>query len=76
MPKPRKMLSDWKAPYIQSLMKLIETQSKATLTNWAVDYTEQVIEQCAAEECGRMEAALHTVAVENEPNPALINWKC
>ncbi len=31
------MLSDWRAPYIQSLMKLIETQSKATLANWAID---------------------------------------
>lgn len=26
MPKARKMLSDWKAQNIQSLMKLIETQ--------------------------------------------------
>ena len=43
MPKARKMLSDWKAPYIQSLMKLIETQSKATLTGWAVDYSEGVV---------------------------------
>jgi hypothetical protein len=175
MPKARKMLSDWKVPYIQSLMKLIETQSKATLAIWAVDYSERVIlplwckhypndmrpqsalnaarewlsgaiklpqakaailechaaareadenpaaqaaaramgqcastihsarhciglafygaiavaydrlgtdvpwgqiEQCAAEECGRMEAALHAVAVENEPNPANIDWKC
>jgi len=33
------------------------------------------IEQCAAEECGRMEAALRAIAVENEPNPAKINWK-
>lgn len=175
MPKARKMLSDWKAPYIQSLMKLIETQSKATLAHWAVDYCEQVIlplwckynpndlrpqnalnaarewlskeiklpqakvvilechaaareadgnpvaqaaaraigqcastihcarhciglafygaisvaydqlgadapwgqiEQCAAEECGRMLGALRAVAVENEPNPAKIDWKC
>lgn len=175
MPKARKMLSDWKAPYIQSLMRIIETQSKATLAIWAVDYSERVIlplwckyypddmrpqnalnaarewlsgkiklpqakaailechaaareadgnpavqaaaraigqcastihsaqhciglafygalavaydelgtsvpwaqiEQFAAEECGRMEAALHAVAVENEPNPAKINWKC
>lgn len=175
MPKARKMLSDWKAPYIQSLMKLIETQSKATLATWAVDYSERVIlplyskycpndlrpqnalnaarewlsgaiklpqakaailechaaareadgtpvaqaaartigqcastihsaqhciglafygalavaydklgtdapwvqiEQCAAEECGRMEAALRAVAVENETNPAKIDWKC
>lgn len=175
MPKARKMLSDWKAPYIQSLMKLIETQSKATLAHWAVDYSERVIlplwskhypddqrpqntlnaardwlsgaiklpqakaailechaaareadgnpvaqaaartigqsastihsarhciglafygalaaaydrlgtdvpwnqiEQCAAEECGRMEVALYAVAVENEPNLAKIDWKC
>lgn len=175
MPKARKMLSNWEAPYIQSLMKLIETQSKATLATWAVDYSEEVIlplwskyysddlrpqnalyaarewlsgeiklpqakaailechaaareadgapvaqaaaraigqcastihsarhciglafygalaitydrlgtdalwgqiEQCAADECGRMEAALRAVAVENEPNPAKIEWKC
>lgn len=175
MPKARKMLSNWEAPYIQSLMKLIETQSKATLATWAVDYSEQEIlplwskyypddlrsqgalnaarewlsgaiklpqakseilvchaaareadanpvaqaaaraigqcastihsarhciglafygaiavtydrlgtdapwaqiEKCAAEECGRMEAALRAVAVENEPNPAKIDWKC
>lgn len=175
MPKARKMLSDWNAPYIQSLMKLIKTQSKATLALWAVDYAERVllplwskhfptdlrpqnalnaarewlsgtiklpqakpailechaaareadgnpvaqaaartiaqcastihsarhciglafygalavaydrlgtdlpwgqIEQCAAAECARMEAALRAVAVENEPNPAKIDWKC
>lgn len=175
MPKVRKMLSDWEAPYIQSLMKLIETQSKLTLAIWAIDYSEQVIlplwskhypndlrlqkalnaardwlsgaiklpqaksailkchaaareaegnsvaqaaartigqcastihsarhciglafygalavaydrlgtgvpwgqiEQCAAEECGRMEAALRAAAVEDEPNPAKIDWKC
>lgn len=39
----RKMLSNWNAPCIQSLMKLVETQSKATLANWAVDYSEQVM---------------------------------
>lgn len=43
MPKVRKMLSDWNAPYIQALMKLIETQSKSTLAHWAVDYAQQVI---------------------------------
>ena len=43
MPKTRKMLSDWDAPYIQSLVKLIETQSKQTLANWAVDYAENMI---------------------------------
>jgi len=43
MPKTRKMLSNLDAPYIQSAVKLIETQSKKTLVNWAVDYSEQVL---------------------------------
>lgn len=43
MPKARKMLSDWEAPYIQSLVKFIQTQSKATLAFWAVDYAERVV---------------------------------
>lgn len=43
MNKARKMLSDWDAPYIQSLVKLIETQSKTTLANWAVDYAWRVM---------------------------------
>lgn len=39
----RKMLSDLNAPYIQSLMTLIKTQSKTTLAIWAIDYAERVI---------------------------------
>lgn len=175
MPKARKMLSDWDAPSIQSLVKLIETQSKSTLAHWAVDYAERVIlplwsqdypddrrpqnalnaarawlsgairlpraktailechaaareaaanpvaqaaaraigqsastihsarhciglalygaiavayatlginapwdqlEQCAADECGRMLDALRAVTVDDEPDPAKISWKC
>jgi len=40
MPKPRKMLCNIEAEYIQALMRLIETQSKTTLANWALDYAE------------------------------------
>ncbi len=40
MAKYRKMLTDWNAPYIQSLIKLAETQSKTTLANWCIDYSE------------------------------------
>jgi len=175
MPKARKMLNDWDAPYIQALIKMIETQSKATLAAWALNYSQAVllplwrkhypddlrpqhamaaawewlsgaiklpqakaailechaaareagsnpvaqaaaraigqgastihsarhciglplygavavaydtlgtiapwqqVEQCAAEECGRMLAALRAIAVKNEPNPAKIDWKC
>ncbi|MDR0515783.1 MAG: hypothetical protein LBH25_01915 [Fibromonadaceae bacterium] len=38
MAKPRKMLSDINAPCIQSLMRLIETQSKETLAVWSINY--------------------------------------
>ena len=38
MPKYRKMLSDINAPYLQSLMHCIETQSKETLANWSIAY--------------------------------------
>ena len=175
MPKYRKMLPNWEASYIQSLVSAVEGQSKATLTNWCVDYAEvrllplyeaihpedmrprdaitaardwlagqiklsevkaiilgchaaareavdtpiaqgaaraigqasatihaathcmglplygaltvaynvlgvdapwSELEQAAAEECARMEAALRAVAIEDEPNPAKLNWKC
>jgi hypothetical protein len=50
MPKLRKMLSDTSAPYIQSLMRLIETQSKETLVNWCIGYAEEhllpIYEKC------------------------------
>ncbi len=175
MPALRKMLSNWNAPYIQALVKLIETQSKPTLANWAINYSEKyilplwtkyfpdderpvnalnaarewlsgsvklptvkalilechkaahesegkpvaqaaarsigqcasaihsathciglalygalalaydslgtdapwdIVEQCAAEECGHMLDALRAVAVDNEPNPVRIIRKC
>jgi len=176
MPKPRKMLGSATSPYILSLMKLIDTQSKATIAKWCMDYAEayilpvfekhcpgdnrpraaiaaardwfegrkklpevrniilnechaaarelddnpaaqaaaracgqasacfhtpthslglafygaaaiaydrlglnekpEIYDRIAAEECAKMEAALRAVAVENEPNPAKINWNC
>ena len=174
--KIRKMLGAADSPYIISLMRLIETQSKATIANWCMDYCEEhilpifekycpgddrprsaiaaardwfdgkkklpevkniILHEChaaareldgnpaaqaaartcgqasacfhtpthslglafygaaaiaydrvgshetpevhdkiAAEECAKMEAALRSVAVENEPNSAKINWNC
>lgn len=41
-----------------------------------LDKTPDIYDQIAAEECAKMEAALRAVAVENEPNPAKINWNC
>jgi len=51
MSKYRKMLNDWQAPYIQSLMRLIETQSKTTLANWCLDYAERVIVPIYEKQC-------------------------
>lgn len=34
------------------------------------------LEQCAGEECDRMLASLRAAAVQDEPNPAKIKWKC
>ena len=175
MAKLRKMLSDINAPYIQSLMRLIETQSKETIAKWCIGYAEKdllplweeiypddhrpanalkaaqgylageiklpdvkiqinecrnaareaegspiaqgaartidacsssvhnsagslalalygaltiayykagtnapwpVLEESAAEECVRMEAALRSITIENELNPAKIKWGC
>lgn len=175
MAGPRKMLSDWNAPYIQSLVRQIETQAKPTLARWAIEECERCLvpiwnrhhpedlrpqdalkaardwmsgavklpearrrilgchaaareagahpaaqaaaraigqsastihaprhciglalygslavayhalgtkaaweqlEARAAEECARMLAALRAVSVEDEPNPARIDWKC
>lgn len=34
------------------------------------------VERRAGRECGKMLDALRAVSVENEPNPAKINWNC
>jgi len=38
MTASRKMLTEWDAPYLQALIRQIETQSKETLARWAVEY--------------------------------------
>ena len=175
MPRLRRMLSDWNALYVKSLMKQIETQNKTTLIKWVTDYSERILlplwlkyypndlrpkfainaarqwlsgeiklpqakkkilrcheaardaqnspaaqaaaraiaqsastihaarhciglalygalavaydtlgieahwehlELCAAMECGRMLNALRTISVEDEPNPAKLEWNC
>ncbi len=41
--KLRKTLGNTRSPYIVSLMRLIETQSKITICNWSIDYAERII---------------------------------
>lgn len=44
MPKKlRKMLGAADSPYIISLMRLLDTQSKATIASWCMDYCEEHI---------------------------------
>lgn len=44
MPKKlRKMLGDRDAPCTQSLLSLIDTQSKATICKWCIDYAEAIV---------------------------------
>jgi hypothetical protein len=43
MQKLRKMLGRADAPYIVSLMRLIETQSKETIAAWCMDYAEAYV---------------------------------
>lgn len=40
MAKPRKMLADINAPYLRSLMRIMETQSKVTIANWCIAYAD------------------------------------
>ncbi|MFV0379977.1 MAG: putative immunity protein [Anaerorhabdus sp.] len=43
MVKVRKMLGSADSDYIKSLMSLIETQSKETIAEWCLNYSENVI---------------------------------
>lgn len=43
MQKVRKMLGKAYSPYIVSLMRLIETQSKITIARWCIDYAQKEI---------------------------------
>ena len=43
MAKLRKMLGTAESPYIGSLMRLIETQSKETIAIWCINYAEKNI---------------------------------
>jgi hypothetical protein len=49
--KLRKMLGTWDAPCTQSLVKLIDTQSKATICRWCIDHAASVILPIFEERC-------------------------
>jgi hypothetical protein len=41
-----------------------------------VEATQEIYDCIAKEEITKMEAALRSIAIENEPNPAKIKWNC
>lgn len=62
MNKLRKMLGTADSPYILSLMRVIETQSKATIAKWCLNYAEENIlpifeRRCVDDERPRMALA-------------------
>jgi len=66
MPKYRKMLNDIEAPYLQSLMRLIETQSKTTLANWSIDYSYATILPIYEKECPNDNRCKHALDAARE----------
>lgn len=41
-----------------------------------INETDEVYEEIAARECGKMEEALRKIAIIDEPNPVKISWEC
>ena len=65
MPKLRKMLGAADSPYILSLMRLIDTQSKVTIAKWCMDYTEAQILPIFEKHCPG----------DNRPQKNVPRWK-
>ncbi len=61
MVKLRKMLGSADSPYIVSLMKLMETQSKETVAKWCLDYTEENILPIFEKRCPKDERARQAI---------------
>lgn len=45
-------------------------------SRFGLDKSDEEYDAIAAEECGKMEAALRAIAVEDEANPVKVNWNC
>lgn len=41
-----------------------------------IEEKSDIYDKIAAEECKKMEEALRKISIEDEPNPAKINWNC
>ena len=66
MPKLRKMLGAADSPYIIFLMRLIETQSKATIAEWCMDYCEEYILPIFEKHCSGDGRPRHAIAAARD----------
>jgi hypothetical protein len=64
--KLRKMLGAADSPYIVSLMRLLETQSKATIANWCMDYAEAFILPIFERHCPGDERPRHAIEASRQ----------
>lgn len=64
--KLRKTYGDVNAPSTVALMRLIETQSKATIANWTLDYAEQKVLPLFTKHCPNDERPAHAIAAARE----------
>jgi hypothetical protein len=64
--KLRKTLGDASAPTTVALMRLIETQSKTTVANWAPDYAERHMLPLFEKHCPNDERPAHTINAARE----------
>jgi hypothetical protein len=64
--KLRKTFGDVNAPSVAALMRLIETQSKATIANWSLDYAERKMLPLFEKHCPGDARPAHAIAAARE----------
>jgi hypothetical protein len=64
--KLRKTFGDVNAPSTAALMRLIETQSKATVADWTLGYAEQKILPLFEKHCPNDERPVHAIIAARE----------
>lgn len=66
MPKLRKMLGTADSPYIVSLMRLIETQSKENIARWCMDYCQEHILPIFEKHCPGDDRPRHAISAARD----------
>lgn len=69
------MLGDISSEECVALMRLIETQSKSTLSKWAIEYARRNYLTVYQRHCAD-DHTIQSAAIAGEANPAKISWNC